>query len=229
MSDSILVIEDDNNLRLTLCDCLEMDGYEVVGAEDLKSAREVYQSGQYDLVVLDLMLPDGDGYEFARWLRQNQDDVIVLMLTARELERDVVEGFEVGADDYVTKPYRSAELMSRIKALLRRKSRSYRQKSSTKINGCQVDWLARTVYRHDEPIHITEKAFSILEFLYSHLGVAQSRDAILNAVWGEHVIIDERTIDNFVSQLKKQLILQQGQEYWIRSVRGVGYCLMRQG
>ncbi|TQV88028.1 response regulator transcription factor [Aliikangiella coralliicola] len=220
----ILIVEDDYNLRTTLHDNLEMEDYQVSSYALLEEARQFLSSHQVDLIILDLMLPDGDGFELCRWVRQ-KSDVLILMLTARNLEKDVVEGFISGADDYVSKPYRASELLLRIKALLKRKSRTLTINQAD-INGFIVNWSLREVRKDDQPIHLTKTAFDILAFLYQNLNQTSSRDQILNAVWGSNVYIDNRTVDNFVSNLKKQLKLTSEKEYQIKTIRGVGYSLM---
>jgi len=126
----LLIVEDDENLRITLADNLELENYQVLVAQDLAEAKEVLVKESVDLIILDIMLPDGDGYTFAKELRGSYPHTFILMLTARTLEQDVLDGFESGADDYVSKPYRMKELLMRIKALLRRKHNDI-EKSST--------------------------------------------------------------------------------------------------
>ncbi len=191
----------------------------------VKDAQQFLTDNTVDLVVLDIMLPDGNGYDLCRWIR-NQMNVLILMLTARNLEKDVVEGFISGTDDYVSKPYRSSELILRIKALLRRKHISA-PKDSPDINGFKVNWELREIHKGDKKIHLTKTAFDILLYLFENINLSCSREAILNAVWGEDVYVDNRTVDNFVSNLKKQLGLTDGSEYQIKTIRGIGYSLIK--
>ena len=223
----ILVVEDDDNLRFTLVDNLEMEDYQVSSAENLSTAKKLCLEQSMDLCILDIMLPDGDGNDFCTWLRQHQPDTRVIMLTARTLDSDLNRGFQVGADDYVTKPYRMQEVLFRIQALLKRKINTSVDSESTVdiINGFSVDWLAKKITLNGQEIHLTQKAFAILEFLYEHMNKAKSRDDILDGVWGKDVFVDNRTIDNFISNLRKQLKLQGDSEFVIASVRGVGYRL----
>jgi DNA-binding response OmpR family regulator len=156
--------------------------------------------------------------------------VLVLLLTARSLEKDVVEGFEVGSDDYVSKPYRSAELLARIKALLRRKQTPIHRNVTT-MNGFQIDRQLRQItflqeHQQEQFVYLTETNFDILAHLFAQLGNICSREQILDAVWGKDVYVDNRTIDNFVYNLKKQLKLGVGPDYQIKTVRGVGYSLV---
>ena len=232
MSNRLLLIEDDDNLRDALADNLELEGYEVFQCALVEQAKDWLTSNNADLIVLDIMLPDGDGYQLCQWIRQ-RFDVLVLMLTARSLEKDVVEGFDAGADDYVSKPYRSAELLARIKALLRRKQTPI-HRNITNFNGFHIDWSLRQVtlqeqqvsLQEQQVIHLTKTAFDILAYLFAQLGNSCSREQILDEVWGKDVYVDNRTIDNFVYNLKKQLKLGEGPDYQIKTIRGVGYSLV---
>lgn len=223
---SILIVEDDENLRLTLLDNLEMEGYQVEAVSTLIEAKK--EVSHTDLCVLDIMLPDGDGYEFCQWIRENKLSVLVLMLTARTLDRDVDFGFEAGADDYLSKPYRMKELLLRVKALLRRKNNYDNVGDILDINGYRVFLRERRVEKADQSIHLTKKEFDILSFLLQNINTVLSRDDILNHVWGENVYVDNRTVDNFIANIKKRLDLKVGAEYQVRSVRGVGYSLQKQ-
>jgi DNA-binding response OmpR family regulator len=221
----ILIVEDDDNLRETLADNLELEGYEVFSHAFVKDAQQFLKNNTIDLAVLDIMLPDGNGYDLCRWIR-SRVDVLILMLTARNLEKDVVEGFISGTDDYVSKPYRSSELILRIKALLRRRNISA-STDSQNLNGYQINWSLREVYREQEKVHLTKTAFDILTYLFEHINKPCSREDILNAVWGDDVYVDNRTVDNFVSNLKKQLDLVDGADYQIKTIRGIGYSLVK--
>lgn len=224
MANSILIVEDDDNLRNSLVDNLEIEGYRVFSFALIEESRQWLSANTADLVVLDIMLPDGNGYELARWIRLHCD-VLILMLTARSLEKDVVEGFIAGTDDYVSKPYRINELLLRIKALLRRKTPTSNV-ATTSINGFEVNWQLREVRKENKEIHLTKTAFDILHFLFSHQNNTCSRDDILDAVWGKDVYVDNRTVDNFIYNLKKQLSFTQPSDYMIKTIRGVGYSLV---
>jgi DNA-binding response OmpR family regulator len=223
LTTKILIVEDDDNLRETLADNLELEGFQIYSHALVGDAQQFLTNNSVDLVVLDIMLPDGNGYDLCRWMR-NQADVLILMLTARNLERDVVEGFISGTDDYVSKPYRSSELILRIKALLRRKV-SIAPKNSQNLNGYQVNWNLREIRKGEQEIHLTKTAFDILLYLFENIDQSCSRENILNAVWGADVYVDNRTVDNFVSNLKKQIGLVDGADYQIKTIRGIGYSL----
>lgn len=229
MTHSLLIVEDDKNLRETLADNLELEGFEVFTAGSIEAGKRVLESESIDLVILDVMLPDGEGFSLCRWAQQNIS-VSILMLSARTLEKDIVEGFIAGCDDYVSKPYRATELVLRIKALLRRRSNTISVNddgAACDINGFTIDWRLREVKRDGVDLHLTKTAFNILEFLYQHQNKCCSRDEILDKVWGKDIYVDNRTVDNFVSQLKKQLNLSGEQPTQIKTIRGIGYSLVR--
>jgi len=225
LNNRILVVEDDDNLRISLVDNLELEGYKVFSSATVKDSKEILVGNNIDLIVLDIMLPDGNGFDLCQWVRE-KEDVLIIMLTAKGLEKDLVQGFISGTDDYMSKPYRSTELLLRIKALLRRKTcRSIL--SEQQINGFNIDWKLRKVTSENKDIHLTKTAFDILSYLVENTNKISSRDEILNAVWGVDVFVDNRTIDNFVSNIKKQLNFVEGADYQINSVRGIGYSLVK--
>jgi DNA-binding response OmpR family regulator len=218
----LLIVEDDENLRVTLADVMEDEGFDVVAVQTGQAALDSVAVRAPDAVVLDIMLPDIDGYTICRRIRAAGCAGGVLMLTARTLEDDVVKGFEVGADDYLAKPYRLRELIVRVRALLRRRGAANDQRGT--IPGFQIDRQGRTVGRHGGPsIELTRTEFDLLLFFVDHEGKALSRDVILQRVWGEDVVVDPRTVDNFVSSLKRKLDWTSGSGFAFRSVRGVGY------
>jgi len=231
MIERILVVEDDENLRLPLVDNLEDEGFEVAHASTGESAIELARTKTFDVIVLDIMLPGISGYEVCKALRAQGSSAGVLMLTARSLEDDVVTGFDAGADDYLTKPYRLRELLARVRALLRRRgggSAEVAIKSSETtfdLDGVMIDRSARTVLdTQGEPVDLTRTEFDLLVFMVAHRGEAMAREVILDKVWG-NVRVDPRTVDNFVSNLKKKLGWTKDRKFAFRAVRGVGYRL----
>lgn len=223
----ILIVEDDENLRLALEDNLEDEGYQVTAVANGKEAITALIRGGIDLVVLDIMLPDTDGYAICQRIRQESWPVRVLMLTARTLESDLVQGFESGADDYLAKPYRLRELLVRVKALLRRggvEEAASASSSSFSFGDYTLDADARILKNGaGEELTLTRTEFDLLLFLLRQKGKAMSREDILTAAWDPHVKVDPRTVDNFVSSLKKKLGWSKGDSYRIKTVRGVGY------
>jgi DNA-binding response OmpR family regulator len=214
----VLVVEDDPTLRLALCDNLEDEGYEVASSPTLADARAKLKAATPDVLVLDLMLPDGDGTTLCRELRQAKTRARILMLTARTLEDDLVKGFDAGADDYLGKPYRLRELLARIGALARRDATHANTRHT--VGGWTVDEAARTVTSGATSVELTRKEFDLLVFLIKAGDAVATRDAILDAIWGD-VVVDTHTVDNFVSSLKKKLKLE------VKTVRGVGFRLVR--
>ena len=224
---SVLVVEDEANLRTALRDNLVDEGYAVRLAESGAAARRELAAGPVDLVVLDIMLPDASGYDLAREIRGARNPAMILMLTARTLEEDIVKGFDAGADDYVAKPYRLAELLARVGALVRRGQAlrgAAAPASVVAFAGIRLDRGARTVSGADgAPVELTRTEFDLLAYLHDNRDRALSRQEILDAVWGKDVVVDGRTVDNFVSNLKKKLKWSDSAGFHIRTIRGIGY------
>ena len=223
----VLVVEDEANLRTALRDNLVDEGYAVRVAADGASARKDLASAPVDLVILDLMLPDASGYDLAREIRAAKNPAMILMLTARTLEEDIVRGFEAGADDYVSKPYRLAELLARVKALVRRGQALRGAAPATDVvifAGFKLDRSARTLSAADGAlIDLTKTEFDLLGYFLDNRDRALARQEILDGVWGRDVVVDGRTIDNFVSNLKKKLSWTPSSTFHIRTLRGIGY------
>lgn len=226
MSDAqkILIVEDDENLRVGLQDNLEEQGYVVDAAPDAATARARLEAADYGLIILDIMLPDTDGYTLCEELRAAGEQARILMLTARTLEDDLVRGFDAGADDYVAKPYRINELLARVRALLRRRGDVRVEADPDAFGRYRIDTEARVVA--DDAggrVELTRTEFDLLAYFLSHAGRALHRQEILDAVWGQDVIVDGRTVDNFVSNLKKKLGWSSDDPWQITTIRGVGY------
>jgi DNA-binding response OmpR family regulator len=222
---TVLIVEDDENLRLTLADNLEDEGYSVDHFAMASAALSAARERDYDVVILDIMLPDIDGYSVCRKLRKVGCRAGILMLTARTLEDDLVAGFDAGADDYLAKPYRLRELLARVGALLRRRSTPPASQEES-LAGIRIDRRARKVIGRDgAPVELTRTEFDLLTFMFDHASEALSRERILEEVWGTDVVVDPRTVDNFVSSLKRKLHWEPGCGFALRAVRGVGYRL----
>ncbi|MFZ5444774.1 MAG: response regulator transcription factor [Myxococcota bacterium] len=217
----VLVVEDDPNLRLALTDNLTDEGYEVAAVSTLAEARRALATPA-DVLVLDLMLPDGDGTALCRELRAKASPVRVLMLTARTLEDDLVKGFDAGADDYLAKPYRLRELLARVAALARRGAATGTRHT---LGPYEVDEATRSVTGPDGPVELTRKEFDLLVFLLRRGDAVARREDILDAVWGD-VVVDTHTVDNFISSLKKKLKADPA-AFVLKTVRGVGFRLLR--
>ena len=220
----ILIVEDDANLRIGLRDNLRDEGYDVSVASSAREAEPLLRERSFDLLLLDVMLPGEDGYSFCRRLRASGVRSMVMMLTARSLEEDLVRGFEAGAQDYLTKPYRLRELLARVGALVRRTGGEPPRQLS--FAGFTLDLARRSLARADgRLIELTRTEFDLLVFLLEHRDRALTRGEILDAVWGRDVIVDPRTVDNFVSNLKKKLGWTSASGFTIHTLRGVGYRL----
>jgi len=231
MSEKILVVEDEPALVETLEYNLSHQDYEVFTAMDGREALEIAREEQPDLIVLDLMLPGIDGIEVCRVLRQEMS-VPILMLTARDEEVDKVVGLEVGADDYMTKPFSMRELMARVKALLRRE-RLIREELSAEaqvvdeqtltFGDLTVDMARREVKRAGEILQLKPREYELLVFLARHRGMVLSRDLILERVWGWDYDGGSRTVDVHVHWLREKIEPDPKNPTRIVTVRGVGY------
>lgn len=223
----ILIVEDDASLRLVVADNLEEEGYRVTVTSSGEQARawllgEDPERLAPDLVILDIMLPDLDGYALCRELRGHHLETPVLMLTARTLEDDLVHGFDAGADDFLTKPYRLRELLARVRALLRRPRGAAAE--VFRFGGFRLDLAARSLHdREGAPVELTRTEFDLLALFLRREGEALTRDLILDEVWGPGVVVDGRTVDNFVSSLKKKLGWRRSSGFRFQTLRGVGY------
>jgi DNA-binding response OmpR family regulator len=220
----ILIVEDDENLRLALEDNLALEGYQVSVAGTGAAALAALERSRYDLVVLDIMLPDVDGYQICRRIRERGDPARVLMLTARTLESDLVQGFDAGADDYLAKPYRLRELLARVAALLRRPAPATGAPARLSFGAFELDLDARRLLGEGgAEVALTRTELDLLSCLVRNAGRALARDEILAQAWEPGVVVEPRTVDNFVSSLKKKLGWRETDPWRIRSVRGVGY------
>ncbi len=222
---AVLIVEDDENLRVALADNLEHEGIQVSTAASGREAETLLGTTHVDLVVLDIMLPDADGYTLCQRIRRDPRPPRLLMLTARTHEDDVVRGFDVGADDYLAKPYRLRELLARVRALLRRGEPA---PETLALGELTIDVGGRAVRDpQGGEIDLTKTEFDLLWMLLRHAGEALDRDTILDELRGRSVMVDPRTIDNFVSSLKKKLDWTPESPWRIATVRGVGYRLER--
>ena len=228
---NILVVEDDENLRLALVDNLQLESYQVFAVDTMAAADGILTQETIELVILDIMLPDGSGYDFCQVLKEKHPTAMVLMLTARTLDNDLLTGFSVGADDYMTKPYKVAELLARVKALLSRsQSANVNHTKTSRINGFVINWQQRSITQavNSDQVHLTKKEFDLLYLLFININNPLSREKILDQVWGEGVYVEERTVDNFISVIRKALNLNEPQKFFIRTIRGIGYSLVRE-
>jgi len=226
----ILIVEDNRDLAYGLCNNLEIEGYEVEVAEDGAEGVTRALAGKPDLIVLDLMLPELDGYRVLRRLREEGLSVPVLILTARGEEADKVLGFRLGADDYVTKPFGLLELMARIAALLRRADASRTTGLSRiveRFGEVEVDCSTHTVRVREQLVMLTPMEFELLVALLQRRGAVASRLELLKEVWGHSAAVLTRTVDTHVAELRRKLESNPARPRHILTVRKIGYRLER--
>jgi two-component system response regulator RegX3 len=224
---TILVVEDEPTLRETLAEALEAEGFRVVQASDGRAALERFRADEPDLVLLDLMLPELSGLEVTRQVRA-ESTVPILMLTARDAEVDKVVGLELGADDYVTKPFSLRELSARIRAVLRRgESSGPPLPPLVDLGSVQVDLAGHRVLRDGSDVPMKPKVFDLLAFLLRHPGQVVSRDQLLEQVWGYDYPGETRTVDVHVHWLRTAIEPEPANPTLIQTVRGIGYVLRR--
>jgi DNA-binding response OmpR family regulator len=228
MARKILVVEDEPTLRETLAEALEADGFRVAAAADGRTGVEMFRSEAPDLVLLDLMLPELSGIEVCRIIRA-ESSVPIIMLTARGAEVDKVVGLELGADDYVTKPFSLRELSARIRAILRRGEQlaTGQLPPFVDLGAVQVDIAGHRVLREGREVAVKPKVFELLAFLLRHPGQVVSRDQLLEQVWGYDYPGETRTVDVHVHWLRAAVEPDPGAPTIIQTVRGVGYVLRR--
>lgn len=226
----ILVVEDDPAVSDVVEHALTREGMKTQAVGDGKDAlRRLRGPDRYDLVILDVMLPEMDGVSVCRELRRDSlhEDVPVLMLTARDDETSVIVGLEVGADDYVTKPFSPRELISRVRAHLRRQERTVdaavEQKQRLEFPGIEVDLLRREVVVNDQKVELTAKEFEVLGLLTSHPGRVYSREQIMRHLWGGDFFGEARAADVHVQHIRKKIEPNAQNPRYLLTVRGVGY------
>ncbi len=236
MARTILVVDDEATLRETLVEALELEGFRAVPAADGREALAKFRSEQPDLVLLDLMLPELSGVEVCRILR-SESTVPIVMLTARDSEVDKVVGLELGADDYVTKPFSLRELTARIRGIFRRQDRlavpapdtaaAVATPSPVDLGRVRVDIAGHRLLRDGKPVPVKPKAFELLAFLLRNPGQVFTRDQLLEHVWGYDYAGETRTVDVHVHWLRVEIEADPANPALLQTVRGVGYVLRR--
>jgi DNA-binding response OmpR family regulator len=221
----VLVVEDELKMAALLKQGLEEHEHSVTVVHDGQEALEFASSHGFDVVVLDVMLPGLDGFEVARRLRKNHEQVPILMLTARDAVPDIARGLDVGADDYLTKPFAFAELLARIRALGRRPPTMLPPQLS--VGDLILDPGSRLVSRGEQEIRLTATEYRLLEFMMRRSGQVLPREAIVEAVWGFNEDIEENTLEAFVSSLRNKIDRGFSRKL-IHTIRGVGYCVREQ-
>ena len=229
MANKVLVVDDEKPISDIIKFNLEKEGYEVVTAFDGEEGLEKVESDQPDLIILDLMLPKIDGLEVAKRVRAKHSTPII-MVTAKDSELDKVLGLELGADDYVTKPFSNRELVARVKANLRRQDAASAPNAEAENNDIKVGDLtihpdAYTVTKRGENINLTHREFELLHYLAQHIGQVIKREQLLQTVWGYDYFGDVRTVDVTVRRLREKIEDNPSHPQWLVTRRGVGYYL----
>lgn len=216
----ILLVDDEPDIVDFLSYNLKKEGYEILTANNGKDAIEIAKKELPHLIVLDVMMPDMDGIETCREIREQKglQDVLIAFLTARSEDYTQIAGFEVGADDYITKPIKPRVFISRVKALLRRLQSSTESESNLEFGSVRIDKEKHSVFKNDVEISLPKKEFKLFALLSSKPGKVFTREYILDQVWGDEVVVGDRTIDVHIRKLREKI----GDEYF-KTVKGVGY------
>jgi two-component system, OmpR family, alkaline phosphatase synthesis response regulator PhoP len=221
----VLLVEDEQGLILTLTDRLQSEGFAVKSAADGEAGLSLALSENFDLIILDVMLPKKNGYDVCRDLRQKGINTPILMLTAKGETIDKVLGLKLGADDYLTKPFEVIELSARIEALLRRApaQNSANSTENFRFGEVTVDFRRAEVLRRDAPIELSAMEFKLLQFLIENRGAVHSRDKLLDEVWGYDAMPSTRTVDVHIAWLRQKLEPNPKHPQFIQTVHGLGY------
>ena len=221
--ETILVIEDDPAISLGLTKNLKYEGYDVLSAQLGEKGLELAIDRQPDLIVLDIMLPNMSGFEICKTLKRNEVDIPIIILSAKDSEIDKIMGLDLGADDYITKPFSIRELIARINAVLRRKKRYEKDLEAFIFGEVEIDFAARTVQRNGRELELSPREFDLLGFFVRHPNEVMDRRQILNKVWGYDYYGTARTIDNFVTKLRSKMEPDPTKPVHFVTARGIGY------
>ena len=225
----ILIVDDEEKIRVIIKKYAVFEGYDIDEADDGAKAIEKVKLNDYDLVILDIMMPVVDGLEVCKYIRERNKRIGIIMLTARTQEMDKVTGLMVGADDYVTKPFSPSELMARIDAIYRRVSLTVdntfekNTNSAISLNEFVLDLRSHTLTKNGEPVELTQVEFQIMEFFFSNPNVALERNEILKFVWGDSYFGDEKVVDVNIHRLRNKIEDEPSQPKHLTTVWGMGY------
>ena len=222
---NILMVEDDSTIAFAVKYAVEQEGFNLDIAENLENARKIVNSKEYDLILLDVMLPDGNGYEFLKQLREHDEDTPVIFLTACDEEVNIVMGLDIGGDDYITKPFRVRELISRINAILRRKGKSQdSNKKILKFKNISIHTLEARVFKNNEEIFLTSAEYKLLLILIQNKNMVLSRAQILEKLWDvTYDFINDNTLSVYIKILREKIEDDSSKPQYILTVRGLGY------
>lgn len=221
--EKVLIVEDDEKIARVIQLELEFEDYQTDIAYTGKEALEKYETGDFSLILLDVMIPELNGLEVLRRIRQKNSDIKIIMLTARDAVMDKVSGLDSGANDYMTKPFEVEELLARIRVHLKSAAASEVKTESIKHRHLEIKPLAREVYSNGEAVYLTQKEYDVLLYLVNNKNQALSRDQIIDAVWGYDYFGDTNTVDVYVRYIRKKL--DTDEPSLISSVRGIGYII----
>lgn len=223
-SKKVLIVDDEEHIRELIKFNLKKEGYDTAVAVNGTEALRIIKETKFDLILLDLMLPEVDGLEVCKEIRRNEEtsDIPVMMITAKGEEFDKVLGLELGADDYITKPFSIRELMARIKALLRR-SNVKKEENIIKFGDVVVNFQTREVTKETKNVELTLKEFELLKLLIKNKGNILTRELLLDKIWGYEYIGETRTVDVHIRHLRKKIESDDKNPQFIQTIRGVGY------
>lgn len=219
----ILIVEDDETMLKGLRDAFEHNGFSVLAAKDGESGLQFAENNGPDIIILDVMLPRTDGFEVCRTLRKRGVTIPIIMLTARAEEIDKVVGLEIGADDYVTKPFSTRELLARVKAHLRRTTEKILTLDRYEFGNVTLDFAAFKTFKNKKQIDLTSTEYSLMKALIQHRGEVVPREKILNEVWGYDSYPSSRTVDNHILNLRQKLEDNPQKPEFIHTIHGLGY------
>jgi DNA-binding response OmpR family regulator len=223
----ILVVEDDPAILKGLISSLDSAGYNVVSSSDGEEGFKLGRTLSIDLIILDVMLPKKDGFDICRDLRKNGINTPILMLTSKKEEIDKVLGLEIGADDYMTKPFSIRELLARINAILRRRSELTKNIDEFSFDGIEIDFKRMEAYKNKKQIKMSSLEFKILKYLIEKEGVVVSRDQLLDDVWGYETFPTTRTVDNYILSLRKKIEDNPAEPVHLLTIHKSGYKFVK--
>ncbi|SHJ78897.1 response regulator transcription factor [Tepidibacter formicigenes] len=228
MSFKVLVLEDEIGIRSFVSINLKRGGYEVIEAPTGEEAIEKVKTNKIDIALLDVMLPGISGIQVCEFIRENYDNIGIIMLTAKGQENDKIIGLNSGADDYIVKPFSPKELLARINALLRRLKKDNSQNQLIICDPFTLDLSQRKLFKEDREIEITPTEFSIIKYLIKNEGKSISRDELLDAIWGKNYIGDLKIVDVNIRRIRSKIEENPSKPKYLQTVWGYGYCLRKE-
>ena len=229
MAEKILLVEDDRSIASGLAAAFTSEGFEVECAANGRLGLERARAGKPSLVILDIMLPGMSGLEITKKLRDENRNLPIILLTARGEENDRVLGLELGADDYITKPFSLRELVARVRSVLRRTQGNRKEPELFRFGDVTVDFKRQAVRKGDQAVELSAREFRLLAYFIAHAGTLLTREQLLNDIWGYEVFPTTRTVDNHIARLRKKIEDDPETPQYIRTARGAGYLFEPEG